>query len=309
MTYKINLLGIDIGGTKTAIVIGNEELQITNRTEFSTKPEHGFNEFLDRLVNSVSETIADNKIDAIGISVGGPVDVERGILYNPPHLGWGSVYLVDEMKKHFKCPIKIEHDAKAGALAEFRLGAGRGFKNIIFLTLGTGLGAGIIINGEIYRGKNNLAGEVGHTRISDKGPLVYGKVGSWEAYCSGEGIAKLANYIFPGYFNDKITAQEISTLANSKDEKALKVLKESGKFLGIGLANLFDIFDPDRIILGSLSLRLPDIWFEEAKKVVREEALSGEGAVNRIVKSQLGEKIGDYAAIVTAYRALEEEGE
>ncbi len=305
----MRFLGIDIGGTKTAIVIGNERLEITNRTEFLTKPDQGFNEFLDRLINGVSETITDDKIDAIGISVGGPVDVERGILYNPPHLGWGTVYLMDEMKKHFKCPIKIEHDAKAGAIAEFRLGAGRSFKNIIFLTLGTGLGAGIIINGEIYRGKNNLAGEVGHTRISDKGPLVYGKEGSWEAYCSGEGIAKLANYIFPDYFDDKITAQEISILANSKDEKALKVLKESGKFLGIGLANLFDIFDPDRIILGSLSLRLPDIWFEEAKKVVREEALSGEDAVNRIVKSQLGEKIGDYAAIVTAYRALEEEGE
>ncbi|MGC8612575.1 MAG: ROK family protein, partial [Athalassotoga sp.] len=158
----------------------------------------------------------------------------------------------------------------------------------------------------IYRGANNLAGEVGHVRISEDGPEVYGKAGSWESYCSGDGIAKLANHILPDHFDKKITAQGISKLAISGDQKAIEVLKKSGKYLGIGLANLFDIFDPDRIILGSLSLRLPDIWIDEAKEIVKKEALDGPNAVNRIVKSALGERIGDYSALITAYKALKE---
>ncbi|MGC9219464.1 MAG: ROK family protein, partial [Athalassotoga sp.] len=169
-----------------------------------------------------------------------------------------------------------------------------------------GLGAGIIINGEIYRGSSNMAGEVGHIRIAEDGPEVYGKSGSWESYCSGDGIAKLARYLFPDYFPRRTTAQDISKIALSGDEKSIEVLKRSGRYLGIGLANLFDIFDPDRIILGSLSLRLPDIWIDEAKEIVKKEALDGPNAVNRIVKSALGERIGDYSALITAYKALKE---
>ena len=303
----INLLiGLDIGGTKTTIVAGNKKLQIIDRFEFQTNPEHGFDDFFERVLNHISKISASHLLGAIGVSVGGPLDVKRGILYNPPHLGWGTVYLLDEMRKHFKCPIKVEHDAKAGAIAEFKLGAGKGLKNIVFLTLGTGLGAGIIINGRIYRGSNNIAGEIGHMRISDHGPSVYNKTGSWESYCSGDGIAKLANYMFPDRFDKKITTKEIAKLANSGDEKATEVLKESGKYLGIGMANLFDILDPDRIILGSLSLRLPNIWLEEAKRMVKREALDGERAVNRIIKSMLGEQIGDYAALIVASKALKE---
>lgn len=295
------LLGLDIGGTKTAIIVGNENFEITKRVEFKTLPELGFSNFFKRLIDRIFDL--NYPPDAIGISIGGPLDVERGIIYNPPHLGWGTVHLLDEMKAHFTCPIKIEHDAKAGALAEFELGAGKGFRNIIFLTLGTGLGAGIIINGEIYRGSSNMAGEIGHIRIAEDGPEVYGKAGSWESYCSGDGIAKLANYIFPGYFDKDVTAQKISQLANSGDQKAIEVLKESGKYLGIGLANLFDILDPDRIILGSLSLRLPDIWLDEAMKILSKEALGKEEMVKKVVKSMLGEKIGDYAALITAFKA------
>ncbi len=298
------LLGLDIGGTKTAIVVGNEKLEIIKRYEFSTKPQSGFSNFFDRLLNHLSKI--DHSIDAIGISVGGPLDVGKGIIYNPPHLGWGNVNLRDEIKKYFACPIRIEHDAKAGALAEFELGAGRGFRNIIFLTLGTGLGAGIIINGEIYRGSSGMAGEGGHIRIAEDGPEVYGKAGSWESYCSGDGIAKLAQYLFPDYFSRRTTAHDVSKMALSGDEKSIEVLKISGRYLGVGLANLFDIFDPDRIILGSLSLRLPDIWLEEAKSTLIKEALDTE-AVKKVVKSMLGEKIGDYAALITAFKALKEE--
>ncbi|MCL4407321.1 MAG: ROK family protein [Thermotogae bacterium] len=118
---------------KTAIIVGNEGLEIIKRYEFSTKPQSGFSNFFDRLLNHLSKI--DHPIDAIGVSVGGPLDVGKGIIYNPPHLEWGNVNLRDEIRKHFTCPVRIEHDAKAGALAEFELGAGRGFRNIIFLTL------------------------------------------------------------------------------------------------------------------------------------------------------------------------------
>ena len=300
---SVYLLGIDVGGTKTAIILGDEDFHIIDRKEFPTNPEDGFRAFLEHLSINTAPMINKVDLNAVGISIGGPLDARKGILYNPPHLGWGKAPLGEEMRKIFYVPVKVEHDAKAGALAEWKMGAGKGFLNIVFLTLGTGLGAGIIVNGKVYRGASDTAGEVGHIRIEEDGPLVYGKVGSWEAYCSGDGISKLAHFMFPLPFVD-VTAAEISNLAISGDPKAVKVLRKSGEYLGKGLAILFDILDPDRIILGSLSWRLPDLWIDTAKDVVKREALEGKKAVPRIVKSELRDKIGDFAALIVASEAM-----
>lgn len=303
MTTKF-LLGVDIGGTKTALVIGDENFQVVNRIEFLTRVEEGFDNFLKNLLDSISKIKEGHHINAVGVAVGGPLDAKKGILYNPPHLGWGTIHLLEKFEKALDASVKVEHDAKAEALAEWKLGAGKGFQNIIFLTLGTGLGAGIIVNGQLYRGASDIAGEVGHVRIENYGPRLYGKSGSWESYCSGEGIAKLAHFMFPSYFDEGTDASKISSLSTSGDLKAIEVLRMSGKHLGKGLAILFDILDPERIILGPLSWRLPDLWLESAFEVLKKESLLGENAISCVVKSELKEKVGDFGALVVASEAL-----
>lgn len=300
-------LGIDIGGTKTALILSDEDLNVIKRTEFSTHALRGFEDYAQRLSENIDGFINGHELEAVGVSVGGPLDTEKGLLFNPPHLPWGEVDLLGFLKDSFSCPINIEHDAKAGALAEYLLGAGKGFKNLVFLTLGTGLGAGIILNGRIYRGFSGLAGEIGHISIGDDGPVMYGKVGSWESYCSGAGIAKLANYRYPELFPENIKTSDISQLAYEDDEKAISILVESGKYLGKGLAIILDILEPDRIILGNLSWRLPSIWLDTAYKVVEEESILGKEGLKRIVISQLKGEIGDFAALVIAVEAAAKE--
>src|SRR5690606_15592063 len=130
---------------------------------------------------------------AIGISCGGPLDSRRGVILSPPNLpGWDRIPVVEVFQQAFKVPVALQNDANAGALAEWLWGAGRGSHNMIFLTFGTGMGAGLILNGQLYSGTNDLAGEVGHIRLAPDGPVGYGKAGSFEGFCSGGGIKQLA---------------------------------------------------------------------------------------------------------------------
>lgn len=292
-------IGIDIGGTKTAIVIGNEKYEIIDKFEFKTDAIRGFKSFKGELFNRCSK-IKLGDIKGVGISVGGPMDCEKGEIYNPTYLPWGTINFKDEFKEYFKVPIKVEHDARAGAYAEFLIGAGRGFKNLIFLTLGTGIGAGIIIDEKKYKGFNGVTGEIGHIRISEDGPLLYGKRGSVEGLCSGGGISLLASEMFPDYFKKNISCKKISELSMNNNEKAIRVLKKSGFYFGRTLSVLIDLFAPDRIILGGLGYRLPKFWLLEALKELKKEVIMKSKIEQRIVVSELKEKIGDYAALITA---------
>lgn len=293
------LIGIDIGGTKTALIKGDKYCNIFDRIEFKTESRLGPESFFERLTSNISR-FQNSKPAGIGISVGGPLDTSKGIIYNPRHLPWGEVNLRAFFEEKYDCSVKVEHDAKAGALAELKLGAGKGYKNIVFLTLGTGLGAGIIINGEIYRGSKGFSGEVGHIKLTEEFPFRYGR------YCGGDGIAKLANNMYPEVFDSAVSCKDVSAAARNGSAEAMKVLEKSGKYMGRGLSILMDILDPDRIILGALSWRLPESWLETALKVVDKESLAGVSARERIVSSGLKERIGDYAALVTATRSIEE---
>ncbi|NLT45183.1 ROK family protein [Mesotoga sp. BH458_6_3_2_1] len=294
------ILGIDIGGTKTAVVLGDEDLNIIRRREFPTEPDSGFENFVERLSFEIDALVEREVPARAGVSVGGPMDANTGTLYNPPHLRWGTVNIVEPLEERFHFSVTAQHDGRAGALAESILGAGKGFSNIIFLTLGTGLGAGIIIDGKVYSGSKGLAGEVGHMRVADDGPSLFGKNGSWESYCGGTGISLYASYRFPERFRRGTTAEEIAGLALKGDAYAVIVLEESGTYFGKGLAVLLDILDPDRIILGNLAWRLPEVWLESAMKKAVCESLIGEEARERVVLSGLKDKIGDYAALIVA---------
>lgn len=292
-------LGIDIGGTKTSLIIGTETYEILDKVKFKTDSREGFESFRKRIYEH-SLKMGTGGIERIGVSVGGPLNHETGEIYNPTYLPWGTVNLKKEFGRLFNVPIEVEHDARAGAYAEYLLGAGRGCDNIIFLTLGTGIGAGIIIGGKKYYGFNGITGEIGHIRVAEDGPYLYGKKGSIEGLCSGGGISLLAMQMFPQYFEKDTTCKDIGELSGKGDKKANEVLKRSGFYFGRALSILFDLFSPDRIILGGLGYRLPGIWLSETFKELKNEAVQNDDLEKRVVSSHLKEKIGDYAALVTA---------
>lgn len=297
------IIGLDIGGTKTAVVLGTPRGEIRWRVQFSTNPPRGFNATFDELTGTVEKAIkaSPERVEAISVSIGGPLDVLKGIIKSPPNLpGWDAIPLKELLAKQFNLPVFIEHDGNAGALAEFYFGAGRGVRTIIFLTMGTGLGAGLILDGKLYRGTTDTAGEVGHIRIAEDGPDCYGKAGSLEGYCSGPGIAKLAQQMFPGRWSDGLTVVDLYTEFKSGTQEARDVFNRAGLYLGRGLAILADMLNPERIILGGIGMRIGDALLPTARMVLQKEALSYAYQACDIVPAQLGETIGDIASLCAA---------
>jgi glucokinase len=288
------------------MVEGTRRGEILARSQHPTAPEQGFPATIARIYEATQAMLAQvaqagRVVDALSVSIGGPLDIARGIIYSPPNLpGWDAIPLKELLQERFRLPVFVEHDGNAGALAEWRFGAGRGARDLIFLTLGTGLGGGIILNGRIHRGASDLAGEVGHMRIALDGPLVYGKRGSWEGYCAGPALARLAAEMFPARWGRGIATPEVARLALAGDADALAVLERVGDYLGQGLAILADILNPELIILGSLAVRLGETLLAPARRAMQREALPGTFAACRVVPAALGEQIGDIAALCAA---------
>ncbi|MHB9032080.1 MAG: ROK family protein [Anaerolineae bacterium] len=304
------IIGLDIGGTKTAVVAGTLQGEIITRMQTPTSADEGFPATFERICNLVLDVLekpelAGHKTIALSVSIGGPLDIARGIIYSPPNLpGWDAIPLRDLLQARFKLPVYVEHDGNAGAIAEWRFGAGRGAHNLVFLTMGTGLGGGLILNDHIYRGASDLAGEVGHMRIARTGPLVYGKKGSWEGYCAGPAFAWMAQRMFPKVWGQGITTPELVSLALAGDSHARAVVRRVGTFFGRGLAILADIVNPEMVVVGSMAVRLGDLLLEPARREMRREALPGAYAACRLVPAALGDRIGDIAALCAALEGL-----
>ena len=318
------LAGIDIGGTKCAVSIGktteDDGVKICYKEKFPT-PESPV-EAVHKMTETLSVMLAAHPeiaLKAIGISCGSPLDSKKGVIMCPPNLpNWDHIDVVTPFVKLFGVPVQVQNDANACGLAEWLWGAGRGTHNMIFLTFGTGLGAGLILDGRLYCGTCDMAGEVGHVRLSEDGPEGYGKKGSFEGFCSGGGIARFAvpyieewvrkggktQILKPGKTPGEITTADIGSAAGAGDELALDLLKKAGENLGKGLSMLIDILNPERIVIGSIYLRQEDILREPMLEVVRRETLLQNRQVCQIVPAGLGEQLGDYAALSVAGNLL-----
>ena len=261
------------------------------------------------------------RLCSIGISCGGPLDAEKGLILSPPNLPkWERADIFTPLKKAFGVPVMLQNDADACALAEWRMGAGKGCQNMIFLTFGTGMGAGLILNGRLYSGTNNLAGEVGHIRLEKDGPMGYGKRGSFEGFCSGGGIADLGRRRArealdkgnPPLFCQReeeladVSAKSIAEAMEQGDLLAAEIFDTVGEFLGRGLSLLIDILNPERIVIGSIYARQKEALEKRMMEVIEEEALKASAGVCRILPASLGEQIGDYAAVSVGIKAYEE---
>ena len=314
-----NLLGIDIGGTKCAITYGRCEgnaVEIVDKVRFDTTE---VNETISNLLHETEKLMQRHEltyqnVKGVGISCGGPLDSKKGVILSPPNLpGWDHIEIVKVFQERLGIPTAVQNDANACALAEWTFGAGVGTQNMVFLTFGTGLGAGLILNGKLYAGTNDNAGEVGHIRLNDYGPVGYGKSGSFEGFCSGGGIRQLAiskakerlqmglpvSWCPDGNV-ESINARIVAEAAREGDELALGIYRDSALQLGRGLAFLIDILNPERIVIGSIYTRCEDLMAPFVAEVLEREALPLANAVCQVVPAALGEAIGDYAALSVA---------
>ena len=308
------LLGLDIGGTKCAAVTANwdgstitllEKVKLP--TDLTVPPE----EMIARLLEQ-ADRILTGKPDSVGISCGGPLDSAAGVVLGPPNLpGWDCVPIAAQVSSHYGVEAHLHNDANACAVAEWKFGAGKGLSNVIFMTFGTGLGAGLILDGKLYGGTNGNAGELGHIRLDRFGPVGYGKAGSFEGFCSGGGLAQLGKTMAleqlqqgraPLYWKEgeAVTALSVAQAARQGDPTALAVYRTCGEYLGRGLSILMDLLNPQAIVLGSIFARSGDLLWEAADRVIRQEALPATRECCRVLPASLGEHIGDYAAIAAA---------
>lgn len=306
MSSSPAIIGIDLGGTKCAVSI--------------PRGDHGVDE-VDRFATSGPEPTLARIFDAIaalqpgpetvyGVSCGGPLDAKQGLILSPPNLpGWDRIAVCDQLTQRFGGRAWLMNDANACALAEWQDGAGRGSRNLIFLTMGTGMGGGLIIEGRLFEGTTGDAGEVGHLRLAPDGPIGFGKTGSFEGFCSGGGIAQLARRRlgefggitrFKPSSTEPITARDLGIAAGQGDAFALSIWTEVGTRLGEGLALLIDLLNPDCIVIGSIFARCETFLVPAMRSVLEREALGPSLRACRIVPAALGDAIGSHAAVAIA---------
>lgn len=306
-------LGMDIGGTKCAVILSEKNANsIKDKIRFDTKTERGYEAIVAELISSAKEILSRNGIEksdvlACGVSCGGPLNSDTGVIMRPPNLpDWDNVPLADTVSDALGVPCKVRNDADACALAEWQFGAGKGTKNMIFLTFGTGMGAGLILDGRLYSGTSGTAGEVGHIRLDADGPAAYGKAGSFEGFCSGAGIAATGKKMLSIYNGttiiprDNVTAKTIAEAAVNGDKLANAIYRRCGEKLGLGLSILIDILNPERIVIGSIFQRSGHLLIDSMNEAIKKEALEISAQCCKIVPAMLGDEIGDFAAIGVA---------
>ncbi len=318
--HKLPVLAIDLGGTKVLTAIISDQGQVMAKERCLTLADEGPEAVINRILLAVDHLLSQRNINlsqlgGISIAAAGAIDFEKGLITLSPHLpGWHDVPLRDIVKEKYKVNTFLINEASAAALGEHYFGAGRGINNLILLTVGTGIGGGIIINGKLYSGASGSAGEIGHMTIDVNGPRCScGNTGCLETLVSGTAVAKEAikrirqgerssiTEIVGGKV-ENITAEKVSLAAQGGDSLALEVILKAAAYLGVGLVNLANIFNPEMIIIGGGMAKMGDLLLNPARQVVRERAFQLSAQVVQIVPAQLGDDAGVLGAAVFAFQ-------
>ena len=297
------LLGIDIGGTKSAALVGDAEGNVLARVAART-PQTSFPDAYAVLLGLVQDVCREygvplTELAAVGVSCGGPLDSRTGIVHAPPNLPhWVDVPLKAMLETDLGLPVTLENDANATALAEHRWGAGQGCRDMAFLTMGTGVGAGLILDGALYRGRRDLAGEIGHATIYPGGvPCLCGKRGCLEAMASGTSIGRMGR---ERTGEEGLTAHDVCARARLGDPIALSVIADASLAMGIGLANLLQTLNLERIVLGTLAVHAADLFLEPIRAATEAYCWPRVWDGVSIVPAALGDAAQDKAALAIA---------
>jgi glucokinase len=309
--------GVDLGGTKILSVVVDARLAVVASDLRATEATEGPEAVIERLVESITLAAHGRPLRAVGIATPGPSDPDRGIVTTPPNLpGWRNVPLARLVSERLGLPAWLENDANAAAMAEFELGAGKDANHMVLVTLGTGIGGGLILNGKLYRGATGGAGEVGHMQLVPDGPRCgCRRHGCLEALASGRALAARALEIIaeePDGILAQLAAEEerppsartLQRAADQGDGRAEGAIRLAGRYLGAGLTNLVNVFNPEVLAIGGNLRKLGERYLGEALQVVKAEAFQQHLSNVRIVETELEEEVGAIGAAIVALERL-----
>ncbi|MDD4860236.1 MAG: ROK family protein [Dehalococcoidales bacterium] len=322
MNTQPPVLGIDLGGTKILTAVIDAAGNVLARDQTPTPAAEGVAAIITAMTVSAKRAIAVakltvNDISAVGIGAAGPSSPESGILFTSPHLpGWKDVPLRDTISRKLGKPAFLVNDARAAALGELHYGAAKGMRHFIYVTISTGIGGGIVIDGKLYMGAIGAAGEVGHMTIQADGPLCdCGNHGCWEALASGSALAREAtSHIKKGAVSaildyaggdiNKINAETIQLAAKHGDKLAKELIACTAYYFGVGLANLINVFNPELIVIGGGLSNMGDMLLKPAFKEARARAFRKPYEATRFARAALGGDSGVLGAAVFARAGL-----
>jgi glucokinase len=311
------VIGVDLGGTKIYTALAGDDGRILAELKIPTGAEKGLQDVVDGIVDSV-ERVQKNAaavpgaVSTLALGAPGPLDTKRGIIHYAPNLRWRNVPIRQILEERIGIPVLLDNDANLAALGEHVFGAGRGVTNMVYITVSTGVGGGLILGGKLYRGFTDGAGEIGHMTILPYGPLCScGNRGCLEAVASGTAIAREARELVargagqvilaaaegnPG----KINAAVVASAALGGDSEAVSIITGAAGSLGIGIANILNLLNPSLVVLGGGVMETGELIWEEVKKEVRNRALEAARDVARLVPAELGGRAGVMGAIALA---------
>lgn len=314
------MIAMDIGGTSFRVALVDPQMNIHARSAQPTRPQEGAASTIARMIGAVREMASKaspQRLMGIAVATAGPIDPARGIILTPPSLPtWRHVPLKDRLKEAFPLPVWVEHDADMAALGEHRFGAGKGYARLVYLTVSTGIGGGVILDGKLLRGAKVSAAELGHIVIDPNGPPCNcGGKGHVEAMASGTAIARRAaerlrkgepSTLLERCEGDpgKVTARMVAEEARAGDTLALEIMHEAGTNLGLAVVSLIHIFDPDVIIIGGGVSNAGELLLAPVRKTIAERAMRDFRDRAAIVPSALGDNSGILGVAAFAFEEL-----
>ena len=318
--HGLPVLAIDLGGTKVIAAVIFDKGEVMAREYYLTLADEGPRAVINRMLSAIDHLLSAqdmslSQLHSISVSAAGAIDMKRGLVTLSPNLpGWCNIPLRDIIKEKYKVNTFLLNDASAAALGEHRFGAGRGVKTLIYLTVSTGIGGGVIIDDKLYCGPSGSAGEIGHMTIDVNGSRCNcGNIGCWETLASGTAVAQEAIRrvscgersslieIVEGK-TENITAETVEIAARDGDSLALDVIAKAATYLGVGMVNLVNIFNPEMIIVGGGMAKMGDLLLAPARQVVQERAFQLPAQAVRIVPAQLGDDAGVLGAATFAFQ-------
>jgi glucokinase len=312
------IAAVDVGGTKIALGLSDLEGRVLPFRRFPTQVERGPHRIVEQALDQLEKMTAEagGRVAAVGVGCGGPLDRGRGLILSPANLpGWDEFPIVELVRERFGAPVRLDNDANAAALAEHEYGAGRGVENMVYLTISTGIGGGLILGGRLIHGVGDAAGEVGHMIVEPGGfPCGCGSRGCLETICSGTSIARRAAERLAGGARassllDKgglkqLTALDVAEAARAGDPLAAEVWDETIEYLALGVGNVIAAFAPEAVVLGGGVSTAGDQLLGPLRRRIKESVKIAPVERVRITQAELGGDSGVYGALILGRQAL-----
>lgn len=301
-------IGVDVGGTNIKIALVDFQGQIIYSNSIPTRAEMGYEYTIANIKQAISDLLIETNtdkdlIEGIGFGFPGQIDYQNGVVRLAPNIpGWVDVPIASMVEREFNIPTRVDNDVRCAALGELNYGAGRGCDNLVCITVGTGIGSGLIVNGKLVRGASNAAGEIGHIKLQMAGgPLCgCGDTGCLEAFASGPAIVAMAEEYIKGGKSTKyreladseITSHIVAEAANQGDAVAKRIFTVIGEYIGIGLSSVVNLLNPEKIIIGGGVAAAGDILFDPIRETIKKRAMTIAGSTVQVVPAQLGNNAG-----------------